>query len=170
MRSAATAIKKGTCNVQVFAVLNVRRSVMATIAWHAVERTLGLQSYEGTILTILTYHTYHTYLPYLPSANGSEGCGHCSWKRQCRGRAEPWVASSDECTRKVRREARRRGGPVVATSGRRVYPGNQYLSKDKTPENRVVHLDRQIQGEASDGGLIIHIRATLAFSAIYPAD
>ena len=50
-RSAANAIKKGTYNVQIGAAMNERRSVMATIAGRAVERTLGLQSCEGTILT-----------------------------------------------------------------------------------------------------------------------
>ena len=51
-RSAATAIKKGTCNVQLCAILNKRQSMMVTIAGRAVEQTWGLQSCEGTILTL----------------------------------------------------------------------------------------------------------------------
>ena len=46
------------------------------------------------------------------------------------------------------------------------------LPKDKTheiPQYRVVRRDRKIQGEASGGGLIIYVRATLIFSAVYPA-
>ena len=37
--------------MQVCAIVNERRSVNATIVRHAVERTWGLQSCEGTILT-----------------------------------------------------------------------------------------------------------------------
>ena len=46
------------------------------------------------------------------------------------------------------------------------------LPKDKTPEiqqSRSVHRDHQIQGEARAGDLFIYVRATLAFSANYPA-
>ena len=58
--SVASALKKGTCNVKVEAVLIERRSVMATIVVCPVERTRGLKSYEETILA---------------SASRSEGCG-----------------------------------------------------------------------------------------------
>ena len=55
------SIKKGypravcsNCNVQVSAILNERRSAMATVAVRAGERTWGLQSYKGTISTHCT--------------------------------------------------------------------------------------------------------------------
>ena len=51
-RSAANVIKKVTCNVQVCVDLNERLHVSANLAGLAVERTWGLQSFEGTILTL----------------------------------------------------------------------------------------------------------------------
>ena len=45
------------------------------------------------------------------------------------------------------------------------------LPKDKTaeiPQYRTVRLDRQILREASGGGILIYIRASLAFSAVCP--
>ena len=48
----------------------------------------------------------------------------------------------------------------------------ELLSKDKTreiPQCRSVRRDRPIQWEARGGGLMIYVRVTVPFSAIYPA-
>ena len=86
--SAASALKKGTYDVKVEAVLIERRSVMATTVVCPVERTRGLKSCDETILA---------------SASRSEGCGLLKRKRRLRGCARPRGVSCADCSGKVRR-------------------------------------------------------------------